>query len=335
MSVESNGLRILVTGASGFVGQALVPALIEAGHTVRAMTRNTAKYEGAAEPVAGDITVPESLKAPLDGIDVAYYLVHSLDSDDFESKDADGAKAFGAAAAEAGVRQIIYLGGLGDSETDLSPHLRSRREVELLLTESKVPVTVLRAAVVVGKGGISWEMTRRLVERLPVMAVPSWATTRSQPIALRDVVRYLVGVAGDERAFDRTFEIGGSDQLTYVEMMQIAGRVIHGRPVPILRVPIWSVPVVTSTIHFMSARWIKMITGVNQTVARHLIESLHTEVVVSDNSIREIVPGEPLSYLEAVREASGDKVSRATVEAQTASSSPTRRAWPGKSPRRP
>ncbi|CAM3960408.1 NAD(P)H-binding protein [Smaragdicoccus niigatensis] len=310
---------ILVTGATGFVGSALVEALVARGHDVRALTRNADRYRGPGKPVAGDVLDPDSLVAALQGVEIAYYLVHSLDSKDFEKRDAAGARSFGRAAADAGVKQIIYLGGLGSDAVHLSPHLRSRREVEGILTASGVPVTVLRAAVIVGAGGVSWEMTRLLVRRLRLMAVPNWATTRSQPIALVDVIRYLVGVAGDERAIGQVFEIGGRDQLTYVEMMKGAAQAIHGTTVPIIRVPIFRARLVTNTVHDMSARWIAMITGVDRTVARNLVESMGTEVVVTDRAIREIVPGEPLSYAEMVEVALGD-LNRADAAKRTASS---------------
>ena len=215
--------RILVTGATGFVGRRLVDALSDAGYDdLRAMTRNPDTYAGKGDAVAGDVGDPESLEAALDSVEIAYYLVHSLDDADFERLDAEAARNFAAAAAGAGVRQIIYLGGLGADDGTLSAHLRSRREVEGLLGEAGVPVTALRAAIVVGNGGISWEITRQLVKRLPAMIVPKWAMTRTQPIALDDVVRYLVGVADTPDAFGRVFEIGGPDRLTYVEMLRIA-----------------------------------------------------------------------------------------------------------------
>ena len=185
---------VLVTGATGFVGKRLVPELIERGHEVKSMTRNPDDYDGPGDAVYGDVHDPGTLADAFDGVDVAVYLVHSLDDDDFERKDAEAARGFGIAAAQAGVRQIVYLGGLGEEDGKLSAHLRSRREVETLLGESGVPVTVLRAAIVVGAGGISWEITRQLVKNLPAMVVPKWASTLSQPIGIDDVVRYLVGV---------------------------------------------------------------------------------------------------------------------------------------------
>jgi uncharacterized protein YbjT (DUF2867 family) len=228
-------------------------------------------------------------------VDVAYYLVHSLDSDDFEEKDAHASRAFGDAAAQAGVRQIVYLGGLGAEGASLSAHLRSRREVEGLLGAGGVPVTVLRAGIVVGKGGISWELTRQLVKNLPAMVVPKWVSTRTQPIAIDDVIRYLVGVAAVPEAFGRVFEIGGPDQLSYLEMLEIASEISNGR-----RVPIVTVPVLTPRL---SSYWLALVTDVNATTGRNLIDSMGTEVLVTDHSIRDIVPGEPVAYGEAVRRA--------------------------------
>ena len=167
-------VTVLVTGATGFIGRRLVPALLDAGHDVRAMTRRPESYDGPGEPVGADVSDRSSLDEALRDVDVAIYLVHSLDDPDFERKDAEAARNFSAAAAAAGVRQIVYMGGLGDDDEDLSAHLRSRREVEHLLGEDGVPVTVLRAAIVVGHGGISWEITRQLVKNLPAMVVPKW-----------------------------------------------------------------------------------------------------------------------------------------------------------------
>ncbi|HEX2903985.1 MAG TPA: NAD(P)H-binding protein, partial [Jatrophihabitans sp.] len=213
---------LLVTGASGFIGARLTSALVAAGYPVRSMTRHPQDYTGAGEPVAGDVHQPDTLDAPLAGIDTAYYLVHSLDSDDFERLDAEAARAFGAKAAEAGVRRIVYMGGLGAENERLSPHLRSRRQVEHLLGEAGVPVTVLRAAVVVGHGGISWEITRQLVDHLPAMIAPAWVNTRTQPIALADVIRYLVGVLDDPHQGSVVYEIGGPEVLRYVDMLRRA-----------------------------------------------------------------------------------------------------------------
>jgi uncharacterized protein YbjT (DUF2867 family) len=290
---------VLVTGATGFIGRRLVPALVADGHTVRAMTRRPEAYDGEGEAVGADVMDPASLTAALEGVDVAVYLVHSLDDPDFERKDAEAARNVSKAAATAGVRQIIYMGGLGADDDDLSAHLRSRREVEGLLGQDGVPVTVLRAAIVVGHGGISWEITRQLVKNLPAMIVPKWVGTRTQPIALDDVIRYIAGVVDNEKAIDRVFEIGGTEQLTYLDMMKVAAELINGRKIPVV-----PVPVLTPRL---SSYWLALVTDVDATTGRNLIDSMSTQVVVTDTSIRDVVPFEPLSYEESVRRALADR----------------------------
>jgi uncharacterized protein YbjT (DUF2867 family) len=285
----------LVTGATGFIGRRLAAALVQEGYDVRAMTRRPELYDGPGTAVGADVHDPDTLVDAVKGIDVAFYLVHSLDDDDFERRDAAAARAFGRAAADAGVRQIVYMGGLGADDDRLSPHLRSRREVERLLGEAGVPVTVLRAAIVVGEGGVSWELTRQLVKNLPAMVVPTWVETRTQPIAVDDVIRYLVGVADEPRALDRVFEIGGPEQLTYLRMLEIASEVARGHRVPIIKVPVLTPR--------LSSYWLSLVTDVDATTGRNLIDSMGTEVVVTDRSIEDLVPGEPLSYEEAVRRA--------------------------------
>src|SRR5690349_4188836 len=231
-------MRVLLTGASGFIGGRLGPALEKAGHEVRAMTRHPDRYSGAGTAVRGDVQDVDSLREALAGCEAAYYLVHSLDKPSFAEQDAEAARNFAAAAADAGVERIVYLGGLGDDRDDLSEHLRSRREVERLLGATDVPVTALRAGIVVGHGGISWELTRQLVEHLPAMVTPRWVHTRTQPIAIDDVVRYLVGVLAEPRTAGRSFEVGGPDVLEYLEMMRrvadIEGRKMLVVPVPLL-----------------------------------------------------------------------------------------------------
>ena len=292
---------VLVTGASGFVGRRLCPALTAAGHDVRAMTRHPDTYQGEGEPVHGDVHDPGSLRGALAGCRAAYYLVHSLDSKDFERLDADAARAFGEAAAEAGVRQIIYLGGLGSEADELSTHLRSRREVETLLGAAGVPVTVLRAGIIVGSGGISWEMTRQLVEHLPAMVTPRWVRTRTQPIAVADVVRYLVGVLDEDRAVGQVFDIGGPEVLQYVTMLRRVAAVMHRRLV-IVPVPLLSPG--------LSSRWLSLVTDVDTQAGRSLVDSMANEVVVRDDSIRSVVPFEPMGYDDAVRTALEEHASR-------------------------
>ena len=291
--------RILVTGATGFIGKRLVAALIEAGHDVKAMTRHPETYDGPGRPVRGDVGERASLTEPLEDVDVAYYLVHSLDNTDFEERDADAARMFAKVAEKTGVEQIVYLGGLGNERNGaLSAHLRSRREVEGLLGSTGIPVTVLRAAIVVGKGGISWEMTRQLVKKLPAMVVPKWVGTRTQPIGIDDVVSYLVGVAGNEKAMGQVFEIGGPEVLSYGEMLQQAAMVMNGRELPVVQVPVLTPR--------LSSYWLALVTDVDVTTGRNLIDSMGTEVVVTDDAIKDVVPLDLASYQETVRRALED-----------------------------
>jgi len=287
--------QVLVTGASGFVGSRLAEVLEAKGYSVVAMTRHPDRYTGAGKPIFGDVSEPASLRSAMSGVDAAYYLVHSLERRDFVEKDAAAARAFGTAAADAGLERLVYLGGLGRDGTNLSAHLKSRREVERLLGLGGVPVTVLRAAIIIGHGGISWEITRQLVAHLPAMVLPKWATTRTQPIALSDVNRYLVGVLEPEEAKGCIFEIGGPDVLTYAEMMRRVAHLHHHRPLPMLPVPLLTPR--------LSSYWLSLVTDVDTATARNLVDSMSNEVVVTDDSITEIVPQTPMSYDDAVREA--------------------------------
>ncbi|MEV5718220.1 NAD(P)H-binding protein [Amycolatopsis mediterranei] len=291
-------MRVLVAGASGFVGSRLCPALEAAGHEVLAMTRHPAKYRGAGKAVRGDVADVGSLRDALKGVEAAYYLVHSLDSADFKRRDADAARAFARAAAGAGLCRIVYLGGLGDDADALSEHLASRREVERLLGETGVPVTVLRAGIVIGHGGTSWELTRQLVEHLPAMVTPRWVGTRTQPIAVADVVRYLVGVLDHPEAAGRAFDIGGPEVLAYRDMLQRVAA-IEGRPLLILPVPLLSPR--------LSSYWLSLVTDIDVTTGRALIDSMTNEVVVRDDAIRRIVEFEPMGYDEAVLQALGER----------------------------
>ena len=291
-------MQIAVAGASGFVGSRLGAALLEAGHEVRALTRRPERYRGAGTPVRADVADRASLDPALAGCDAAYYLVHSLDAPDFRRRDASAARDFGEAAGAAGVQRIVYLGGLGEDGDTLSDHLRSRREVERLLGAAGVPVTTLRAGIVVGHGGISWELTRQLVEHLPLMVTPRWVRTRTQPIAVADVVRYLVEVLTAPVRGSRAFDVGGPDVLEYVEMLRrvaaIEGRTIRVLPVPLLTPR-------------LSSRWLSLVTDVDVQTGRSLIDSMSNEVVVRDDSIRELVPFQPMDYDSAVLAALGER----------------------------
>ncbi len=291
-------MRIVVAGSSGFVGRRLCPALEDDGHHVVAMTRYPEAYDGAGTAVRADVHDAASLDAALAGADAAYYLVHSLTDADFRHQDAEAAKTFAHAAGRAGLKRIVYLGGLGDDDDDLSSHLRSRREVEQLLGTGGVPVTTLRAGIIVGHGGVSWEMTRQLVEHLPAMITPKWVRTRTQPIAVADVVRYLVGILTAPVEGSRAFDVGGPDVLEYVEMMRVVSR-IEGRTMIVVPVPLLTPS--------LSSRWLSLVTNVDVQTGRNLIDSMSNEVVVRDASIRELVPFEPMDYVDSVLQALGER----------------------------
>ncbi|MCK9920458.1 SDR family oxidoreductase [Frankia sp. AgPm24] len=291
-------MRILVTGATGYIGGRLAPRLLERGHTVRAMTRDPARlrdvaWAGQAEIVRADAREPDTLGPALRGVDVAYYLIHSIDGGgDFSTVDRQAATAFATACHDAGVRRIIYLGGLGPAQDAggggkaLSAHLSSRHEVARILLDSGVPTLVLRAAVIIGSGSASFEMLRHLTERLPIMLTPRWVRTRIQPIAVRDVLHYLIGALEAPADAHGSFDIGGPDVLTYAEMMQRFAAVEGLRPRIILGVPMLSPG--------LSSLWVGVITPVPKAIARPLVRSLRTEVVVRDGgAVRTIIPDPP------------------------------------------
>lgn len=298
------GKNCLVTGATGYIGGRLVPELLDAGHRVRCLARAPEKlrdhpWAGRAEVVRGDVTDPRSVAAAMSGIDVAYYLVHALGAGPgFEERDRDAARTFAEQARAAGVRRIVYLGGLTPAAVPgraLSPHLRSRAEVGEIFLAGAVPATVLRAAVVIGSGSASFEMLRYLTERLPVMVTPSWVGTRCQPIAVRDVLRYLVGSAGMAPEVDRAFDIGGPDVVTYEQMMRRYAAVAGLPPRLILRVPMLTPR--------LSSHWIGLVTPVPRALARPLAESLRHEVVCAEHDIAAHVPdppGAPIGLDEAL-----------------------------------
>ncbi|WP_263120146.1 SDR family oxidoreductase [Cellulomonas sp. RIT-PI-Y] len=293
---------IAVTGVTGYVGGRLVPELLAAGYRVRALARHPERLRGRpwypdVEVVRADASDAEQTRDALQGADVAYYLIHSLGTGRrFEQRDRDTARSFGRAAREAGVGRLIYLGGLAPENEELSPHLASRTEVGEILLDSGVPTAVLRAAVILGSGSASFEMMRYLTERLPAMTVPRWVDNRIQPIAVRDVLRYLVGAAALPPEVNRAFDIGGPEVLTYRDMMQHYAQVA-GLP----RRLIVKVPVLTPRL---SSHWVGLVTPVPNNIARPLVESLVHEVVCTEHDIAEYVPDPPqglIGFDRAVR----------------------------------
>ena len=289
-------MRIAVFGASGVVGSALLPRLAEA-HEVVALSRQARENDGEVRWLVADATDEASLGV-LDGMDIAVYLVHSLGSQSFEAVDRAAAENVARAAGRAGLRQIVFLGGLGDDSPELSPHLRSRHETARALASGPVPVTTLRAAMVVGAGSAAFETIRALVDRLPVMICPRWVGVPTQPIALRDVTGYLAGVCGLEAAYGRAFDVGGPDVMTYREMIERIAR-IQGKRRLVLEVP--------ALTPRLSSWWLHLVTPVNAAVARPLIEGLRNPTVARTDAIRSLVPLELTPFDEAVREALGSR----------------------------
>ncbi|MBQ0979176.1 MULTISPECIES: SDR family oxidoreductase [Micromonospora] len=285
-------MRCLVTGATGYIGGRLTPLLLADGHTVRCLARKAVRlrdvpWASAAEIVEGDLSRPETLPAAFADVDVAYFLVHSLGRPDFEEADRTAATNFAAAARAAGVRRIVYLGGpepASDAEVP-SPHLRSRAEVGRILLASGVPTAVLRAAVIIGSGSASFEMLRYLTERLPAMITPRWVHNRIQPIAVRDVLRYLAGSIALPPDVNRGFDIGGPDVLTFLDMMQRYARVAGLR-----RRIIVPVRALTPSL---SSHWVGLVTPVPNAIARPLVESLIHEAVAHEHDIARYVPDPP------------------------------------------
>lgn len=292
-------MLVLVLGATGYVGGRVVPELLAAGHSVRCAVRLPAKLDGRAwrdrvEVVRGDVTDRASMDAACSGVDAILFLVHAMDgTPDFAAREAAGARTVRDAAAGAGVGRIVYLGGLGDAEDRLSAHLRSRHEVGRILAEGPVPVTELRAGVIIGSGSVSFEMLRHLTEVLPVMTTPRWVATRTQPIAVRDVLRMLVGVLDVEETAGRVLEIGGPDVLTYAEMMQRYAAIAGLRRRVIIPVPVLSPR--------LSSLWVGLVTPLPTGIARPLVDSLVNEVVVRDDTARRLVPFDRTSFDDAVR----------------------------------
>jgi uncharacterized protein YbjT (DUF2867 family) len=291
-------VRVLVTGATGYIGGRLVPELLARGHEVRALARTPAKlddrpWRGDVEVVKGDVFDPDSLDRACEGMDAVHYLIHSMDGEDgFAERDRTAAANVRDAAARAGVQRLVYLGGLGNDEEDLSEHLRSRHEVGKVLADGPVPVTELRAAIIIGSGSMSFEMLRHLVEVLPVMTTPRWVDTRVQPIAVRDVLAYLCEVLEVDEAAGQVLEIGGPDAMSYRQLMHAYAEVAGLR-----RRVIIPVPVLTPRL---SSLWVGLVTPLPSGLARPLVDSLVNEVVVRDDRIRELVPRDTVPFRDAV-----------------------------------
>lgn len=286
-------MKVVVFGATGTIGRPLVSQLARE-HEVVAVSRSPQPASDDVAWAQADATDAASLEPVLEGADAVYYLVHSLGVADFEERDLRAAETTAQAAEAAGVRQLVYLGGLGDDSPDLSPHLRSRRETGLRLASGAVPVTTVRAAMVVGRGSAAFETIVALVDRLPAMITPRWVSTRTQPIALGDVVGYLAGVCGRDEALGQTFDAGGPEVMTYREMMERIARLRARRP------RIVEVPVLTP---YLSALWLHVITPVKAGVARPLVEGLRNETVARDERLRELVPIRLTPFDDAAREA--------------------------------
>jgi len=318
---------ILLTGATGYVGGRLLRRLEEQGGRVRCLARRPEFLQSRVGPqtelARGDVLDVASLPPVMQGVDVAYYLVHSMGSSgNFEEQDRQAAQNFAAAAREAGVRLIVYLGGLGEDVDELSPHLRSRHEVGEILRASSVPVIEFRASIVIGSGSLSFEMIRALVERLPVMITPRWVATPAQPIAINDLLDYLVAALDVKIAGSQIIKIGGADQVSYGEIMREYARQRH------LRRWMISVPVLTPRL---SSLWLALITPLYARVGRKLIDSMRHPTIVRDDAARRLFPIQPqgihAAIAAALRNEDGDFAATRWSDALSSSGAP--RQWGG------
>ncbi|OBG19577.1 oxidoreductase [Mycolicibacterium celeriflavum] len=283
----TDAIRCLVTGATGYIGGRLVPALLDHGHAVRALARNPDKLDDApwrdrVEVARGDLGDTDSLRSAFEGMDVVYYLVHSMGtSGDFVDEEARSARNVVAAARDAGIRRLVYLGGLHPAEANLSPHLQSRTDVGEILIESGLETVVLQAGIVIGSGSASFEMIRHLTNRLPVMTTPKWVHNKIQPIAIDDALHYLAEAAAAPVPTSRTWDIGGPDVLEYGEAMQVYADVAGLRRRVIVVLP-WLTPTIASW-------WIGLVTPLPGALARPLVESLECEAVMGNHDIDAVI----------------------------------------------
>lgn len=295
-------MKILLTGSTGYIGRRLLPVLLDNGHDVICLVRDKRRFDlddfseqqqKQLTLLEADLTEDKSLHHLPLAIDVAYYLVHSMSTSyaNFGELEAQSAKNFVSYINQTKAKQIIYLGGIAN-DPELSEHLQSRRHVEEILKTSSVPVTILRAAIIIGSGSASFEIIRDLVEKLPVMVAPKWLRTRCQPIAIRNVIEYLHGVMMKVEAFHQTYDIGGPDILSYHQMLMELAKV---RKLKRLIIP---VPVLSPKL---SSLWLYFVTSTSYTLARSLVTSLKNEVICHDERIKQVVPVQLLSYREAIQ----------------------------------
>jgi uncharacterized protein YbjT (DUF2867 family) len=305
---------VAIAGATGYIGGRIAPRLLEAGYQVRCLVRSVRKIrdrDWAANPLLEleqvDLADSAAVAKALNGCESAFYLVHSMMSAGagYADKDRELAKSFSKGAQLAGVKRIIYLGGLGSSNEDLSKHLASRREVEEALASAGVPVTVLRAAMIIGSGSASFEILRYLVERLPVMITPKWVSTLCQPIGVRNVVGYLLGVLNKPETIGQTYEIGGPDVMSYLDIMRVMAEEAGLKKRIIIPVPVFTPK--------LSSYWIHLVTPLSKDIAKPLAEGLRNPVICNDHRLAQIIPQELLSVRAAIR-AALQKIAHADVE---------------------
>jgi len=292
---QTSPYNILVTGATGFIGSRLVQSLTKRGYTVKALSRKESSNKDNVKFVKADLFNEKQLETALEGVEIAYYLVHSMEGDkkhwkEFASREKTQAQNFLKAATKAGVKRIVYLGGLVDESLELSPHMKSRKEVGEILASGQIPVTQLRASLIIGAGGGSYAMLRYLVERLRIMVCPSWVKSLAQPIAVDDVIEYLIGCMEHQETSGRIFDVGGPEKLTYEGLMRLYSAYLNKNLFVI------QIPFLTTRL---SSYWVDLITPVKASLARPLIDSLVHDTVVKDDSITKIIP----IHLKSVREA--------------------------------
>lgn len=287
---------ILVSGATGFIGSRLISSLVSLGYTVKGMSRSKISDSKNVKYVQADVFNVDELKKAMDGTEIAYYLLHSMEGSkehwkEFASREKIQAQNFLKAATLSGVKRIIYLGGLVNDSLELSPHMKSRKDVGEILSSGSIPVTELRASLIIGAKGGSYAMLRYLVERLRIMVTPSWVKSMAQPISVDDVVSYLVGCMTHPETAGKIFEIGGPDKMTYEELMRVYAAYLNKNLFVI------QIPFLTTRL---SSYWVDLITPVKASLARPLIDSLVHDTIVSDDSIKEIIPLKLKSVREAI-----------------------------------